>query len=481
MVRKPPDANSFIEVDPFDVFRVEGDIDRLDGQRFDKDKIRHSKAAQGTRSTRLIDDQKVETDAQRLIRDARYAQQQALKDLHAISDESGIIIQREISDSQGPEQHRALSDSASPEYQRIISDGAGPEHQRIMSDADGPVLPSFVRIASLGEPMTKAHLAQQNALKEIHAIKDIIFSSSTPQKDRLPGPFDPRKFDDGNGPIIPSASSSRNDPEDRKNISLQKLLERIQTARSEQQEALKCLNAMQDADGPQKDRAMSDLDPRFDKATQSQLTAISYLKSLEDVVGPLMAKHGSGSERETDANDFVDTAGPVKARNSDDAIGPVVPTRLADAVGPSSVKGVDDSIGPQTARQAEDAQGPVLPREATDAEGPIAPREAKDASGLLSPREVIDAAGPNAPNSLDDAVGPTDRRLITGAKGPTLFHRIIEAVLPKKSASVVTDAPIDIEHHQSSIAERIAKVKADQRDAMQQLGELEKDNDKPLI
>ncbi len=469
MVRKPPDANAFIEVNPFDVFRVEGDIDRLDSQRFDKNKIRQSKPSHGIRSNRLIDDQKVDTEAQRLIRDVRYAQQQALKDLYAISSASGLVIQREITDSDGPE------------HQRIFSDSAGPENQRIISDADGPVLPSVIRLASLGEPMTKARLAQQNALKEIHAIKDIIFSSSAQRKGRLPGPFEPRKFSDASGPILPSASSSRHDSEDRKNLSLKQLLERIKTARAEQHEALKYLHAMRDADGPQKDRAMLDLDLRLDKASQSQLTAIGYLKSLEDIAGPLMAKHWPDSARETDVKDRSDTAGPIRARNTDDAIGPAMPTRLVDAAGPSNVKGVGDSIGPQTPRRADDARGPVLAREAIDAEGPAVSREATDAPGPLSPRQAIDAAGPNAPNSFDDAVGPTDRRLITDAKGPTLFHRIIEAVLPKKVVTVSTETPIEIEHHQSSIAERIAKVKADQRDTMQQLGELEKDNDKPLL
>jgi len=433
MVRKPPDANSFIEVDPFDVFRVEGDIDRLDSQRFEKDKIRRSKASQGIRSNRLIDDPKVDTEPQRLILDVRYAQQQALKDLYAIGGTSGLVIPREMTDSDGPE------------HQRIFSDSAGPENQRIISDTDGPVLPSVIRLASLREPMAKARLAQQNALKEIHAIEDMIFSSSAQRKDCLTGPLEPRKFSDANGAILPPLSSSRHDPEDRKNLSLEKLLERIKKARAEQQASLKYLHAMQDADSPQKDRTMSDLDLRLVKASQSQLTAMGYLKRLEDVAGPLMAKHWSDSTRETDIKDRSDAAGPIRVHNSDDA------------------------------------QGPVLAREAVDAEGPAKLREATDASGPLSPRQAIDAAGPNAPNSFDDAVGPTDRRLITDAKGPTLFHRIIEAVLPKKAVSVVKETPIEIEHHQSSIAERIAKVKADQRDAMQQLGELEKDNDKPLL
>jgi hypothetical protein len=433
MVRKPPDTNSFIEVDPFDVFLVEGDIDRLDSQRFEKDKIRRSKASQGIRSNRLIDDQKVDTEAQRLILDVRYAQQQALKDLYAIGGTSGLVIPREMTDSDGPE------------HQRIFSDSAGPENQRNISDTDGPVLPSVIRLASLREPVAKARHAQQNALKEIHAIKDMIFSSSAQRKDRLPGPLEPRKFSDANGPILPPLSSSRHDPEDRKNLSLDKLLERIKKAHAEQQASLKCLHAMQDADGPQNDRTMSDLDLRLVKASQSQLTAMGYLKRLEDVAGALMAKHWSDSTRETEIKDRSDAAGPIRAHNSDDA------------------------------------QGPVLAREAVDAEGPAKLREATDASGPLLPRQAIDAAGPNAPNSFDDAVGPTDRRLITDAKGPTLFHRIIEAVLPKKAVSVVKETPIEIEHHQSSIAERIAKVKADQRDAMQQLGELEKDNDKPLL
>ena len=469
MVRKPTDTNSFIEVDPFDVFRVEGDIDRLDSQRFEKNKIRQSKPSQGIRSNRLIDDQKIDTEAQRLIQDVRYAQQQALKDLYAIGSASGFVIQREITDSDGPE------------HQRVFSDSAGPESHRIISDSGGPVLPLVIRLAFLCQPMNMARRAQQNALKEIHAIKDIIFSSSSQRKSRLPGPFLPRKFSDASGPILPSASPTRHDSEDRKNLSLKQLLERIKTARAEQLEALKCLHAMQDADGPQKDRAMLDLDLRLDKASESQLTAISYLKSLEDVVGPLMAKHWSDSTRETDVKDRGDMVGPIRARNTDDAIGPAMPTRSVDAAGPSNVKGVGDSIGPQTPRQADDAQGPVLAREAVDARGPEALREATDTSGPLSARQAIDAVGPNAPNSFDDAVGPTDRRLITDTKGPTLFHRIIEAVLPKKAVTVATETPTEIEHHQSSIAERIAKVKADQRDTMQQLGELEKDNDKPLL
>jgi hypothetical protein len=484
MTRKSADGDSFIEVDPFDVFRVEGDIDRLNGQRFTEDKIRERKASQGIQSSRLIDDQKVDTDAQRLIRDAHYAQQQALKDLHAVGDESGLVIQREIIDSDGPQ------------HQRVFSDSAGPEHQRIVSDADGPILSSFVRLAALAEPMTKAYFAQQNAFKDIQTITDMLYSSSTQRLDWLAGPVDPQKFSDASGPVLSSTSLPRNDPEDRKNLSLEKLLQRIQTVRTEQREALNYLHAMQDADGPRLDRAMTDVGSRLEQACHSQLEALGYLKRLEDVVGPLLNKHWSDSEREADAKGVSDASGPVRARNADDAIGPAIAIHMADAIGPATIEGAADSIGPQTPRHADDAEGPalprgaidaagpLLPRAATDASGPLAPREATDATDAsvpLTPREAIDAEGPNAPNSFDDAIGPTDRRLITDGKGPTLFHRIIEAVLPKKSVRVVTESAIEIEHHQSTIEERIAKVKADQRDAKQQLGELEKDNDKPLI
>ena len=131
MTSKPPDANSTIEVSPFDVFRVEGDVDRLQGQRFAKDKISQPKESQGTKSVRHLDDQKVETDAQRLIQDARYSQQEALKDLHAIGD-GGPSIQTRMIDHQGPEHQRAFWDST------------GPDHQRIISDADGPIIFSHV-------------------------------------------------------------------------------------------------------------------------------------------------------------------------------------------------------------------------------------------------------------------------------------------------------------------------------------------------
>lgn len=457
MARKPSDANSFIEVDPFDVFRVEGDVDRLNGQRFDKDKIRQSTVHQGIRSTRLMDDQKIDTDAQRLIRDARYAQQQALKDLNAIDRESGLASQRKIIASHGPEQ------------QRMLVDGAGPEQQRIISDAGGPILPHHVRRAALHEPITKARIAQQKALKEIHAIKDMIFSSSANQRDRLDGPIKARTLSDASGPVLSPVSSTTDTPGDRKNLSTQKLLERIKKTRAEQQEALKHLHAMQDAEGPQNDRAMSDLDLTIEKASNTQLAALGYMKKLEDTVGPLIKTHWSDAEAETGSKAWVDAAGPVTLRNADDATGMTIPISRDDTSGPASFRGAEDASGPETPRHADDVVGPLTPREATDAVGP------------LVSREWVDSAGPRAPNTIDDAVGPTDRRLITDAKGPTLFHRIVEAVLPKKIVRSTTQLPADDSPHQSSIAERIAKVKADQRDAMQQLGELEKDNDKPLL
>lgn len=457
MAKKPNDTNAIIEVNPFDVFRVEGDIDRLQGQRFSKDKIRQPEVSKGVRAVRLIDDQKVETDAQRLIQDARYSQQQALKDLHDIGDEPGFLIKREFTDAHGPEQ------------QRRFQDGAGPASQRIISDADALVLPHHVRRASLHEPFTKARTAQQNALKEIHAIKDIIFSSSSQKRNRGLGPIDARTLSDASGPILFSTSSSQESPDDRKNISTEKLIERIKKARAEQQEALNQLSAMTDADGPIKGRKLSDLDLKIERANKSQLAALGYMKQVEDAVGSLIMKHRSETQPATDRKAFNDATGPVNQRNADDAMGEAISKAVDDASGPSNLRDTEDSSGPETPRHANDALGPLVSREEVDTAGP-----------LLS-RELIDAAGPRAPNNIDDAVGPTDRRLITDAKGPTLFHRIVEAVLPKKVASVPTPSTVDESPRQSSIAERIAKIKADQRDAIQQLDELAKDNDKPLI
>lgn len=432
MTSKPPDANPFIEVSPFDVFRVEGDVDRLHGQHFGKSKISQPKERQGTKSVRHHEDQKVETDAQRLIQDARYSQQEALKDLHAIGD-SGPSIQRIMIDGQGPE------------HQRAIWDGTGPEQQRIISDAQGPILSSQVRLASLHEPMTKARAAQQNALKEIHAIKDIVYSSSATQQDRLPGPVNARRFTDASGPILSSASSSQDAPDDRKNLSTEKLLERIQKARSEQQAALKYLHAMQDADGPQKDRGMSDLDLKIEKASQSQLTALGYMKKVEDAVGPLFQKRLTDGEGEADARAGQDATGLARPRNLDDGSGLAIPRSMVDAAGSSTSRGMADSLGPITRSDADDT------------------------------------AGPSASKAIDDAVGPTDQRTITDAKGPTIFHRITDAPLPPKAGRGDTPTSSDSGSHQNSMAERIAKIKADQRAAIQDLDDLDKENDKPLL
>ncbi len=432
MASKPPDAKSFIEVSPFDVFRVEGDIDRLDGQRFGQEKISKPKELLGTQSVRHLDDQKIETDARRLIQDARYSQQEALKDLHAIGD-AGPSIQRTMIDGQGPQDQRAIWDSS------------GPEHQRVISDADGPILYSHVRLASLHEPTTMARAAQQRALKEIHAIKDIVYSASATQKDRLPGPVNARRLADASGPILSSRSSSQDAPEDRKNLSTEQLRERIQKARLEQLEALKYLHAMQDADGPQKDRAMSDLDLKIVKASQSQLTALGYMKKVEDAVGPLLDKTFTDAQGQTDTKASQDATGPARPRSSSDGSGLAMPRRMADATGPSTSRDMEDSVGP------------------------------------ITPIHADDAAGPSASKAIDDAVGPTDQRTITDAKGPMIFHRITDAPLPPKAGRVATPSSSDLGSRQNSMAERIAKIKADQRDAIQQLDDLEKDNDKPLL
>lgn len=432
MTSKPPDAKSFIEVSPFDVFRVEGDIDRLDGQRFGKEKISQPKEVQGVKLARHLDDQKIETDAQRLIQDARYSQQEALKDLHAIGD-GGPFIQRVMIDGQGPE------------HQRIISDGTGPQHQRVISDADGPILSSHVRLASIHEPMMMAHAAQQRALKEIHAIKDMVYSASATQQDRPPGPVNARRFTDASGPILSSRSSSQDAPDDRKNLSTEQLRERIQKARAEQQAALMYLHAMQDADGPQKNRAMSDVDLKIVKASQSQLSALGYMKKVEDAVGPLLNKTFTDAQGQTNIKASQDATGPARPRSSNDSIGLAIPRTMADAAGPSHPRDMKDSVGPITRSDADDT------------------------------------AGPSASKTIDDAIGPTDQRTITDAKGPMIFHRITDAPLPPRAGSVATPASSDSGARQNSMAERIAKIKADQRDAIQQLDDLEKDNDKPLL
>jgi hypothetical protein len=202
---------------------------------------------------------------------------------------------------------------------------------------------------------------------------------------------------------------------------------------------------MQDADGPIKDRAMSDLDFRIAKASQSQLTAIGYLKKVEDAVGPLIHTTLTDADRDTDAKAGQDAVGPARVRNSDDSNGPAIPKSMDDAIGPSTPRDVDDSAGPINRRDSDDAAGPI------------------------------------ASKASDDAVGPTDLRTITDAKGPTIFHVIKDAPMPQKAGNAAASSSTDPRSRQSSIAERIAKIKADQRDAIQHLDDLDKENDKPLL
>lgn len=465
----------------FDVFHVEGDISRLPGQRFPNQNRANTPNNQGITTQRGIQDQFDGPVLKNNIRDARIAQQEALA--HTREIKNNPVIKKAVFDSRGPTSERVLTDAGSPEHIRIISDGSGPRLDRSVEDGDGPItnreLPNHGQIMDLLEETLRS---QRDALKEIRAMRDgpgptfIRISTDAVGPPRIRQTKDGQgpttqavRYAPGSGPTDRKAISSLPGPSIDKNLGTGDFAERIRVARAAQQSALNLLKSMQDATGPSDAREMLDVNLNMSRAREAQLRAMALLRNISDHPAP------------TDETAFSDAEGPAKLRALADR------TEDTHTLKPHHIN-VDNkahatqSEGLHIERRSSDSEGPEIIKNIRDAEGEARARHLSDASrteklripsdtaGPSDRREMSDAEGPPINKIHTDAHGPSDKRVIKDGIGPK-FIRAIKDVFLSKAKKPQAKTEIKLDTHSISIAERIDKIREEQRKALEMLSD----------
>ena len=172
--------------------------------------------------------------------------------------------------------------------------------------------------------------------------------------------------------------------------------------------------------------------------------------------------------------------------------------------------------GPSINHQIHDANGPTIHHQTTDALGPSIDHRLSDSEGRSSNRtSIVDADGPTITHQMSDSVGPIVKNAeITDASGPTIAHQMSDAngpvikrvlentivklpTIPNPVASI-TKTDVQSSEHQpenSSVsepahrvdtfsvhmAERIAKMKSEQKETKTKMDDLEADTQKMQV
>ena len=465
----------------FDVFHVEGDISHLPGQRFTKQNRANTPSNQGKITQRKIQDQFGGPVLEKIVKDARIAQQEAFAQTREIKNHP--VGKKSVRDDSGPATQRIITDAGSPEHVRIISDGSGPKISRSIEDGDGPItnrdLPNHATIINLLE---EALQSQRDALKQIRAMRDGPGPTFTRISTDAVGPPRIRQSKDSQGPTIQTLRyAPGSGPMERKDISslpgpridnnlgTVDFSERIQIARAAQQNALHLLKSMQDANGLTDAREMVDVDLSISRAREAQLRAMALLRNISDHSPPNHEKA------------FIDTEGLAKSRSLIDGAEDTVARHLTDinidnkaCATPSEWLTVErrssDSQGPEIIKNLRDAEGDAKPRYLSDAATTEKLAIASHTTGPAELRSMSDAEGPPIDKIHIDAEGPTDKRVIKDGIGPK-FIRAIKDVFLSNAKKSQTKTEIKLDTHSVSIAERMTKIREEQRKTLEMLGD----------
>jgi len=451
----------------FDVFHVEGDVSHLPAQRFHSHTKAETLAPQGPTLPRHIVDKRSGPVLEKLLRDARFSQQEALKKTRAI--QANPVIHRAMTDAAGPQHARALIDAGSPDHLRVITDGTGPRQQQIISDGTGRVRNADDLTAAVwGDLIVKTQQAQKIALKQMRKLKDAQGPSFIRISNDAVGPIRMRQSRDHQGPVLDSTPDLSNSglasqpdatalpgPIIKRDPEPGDLAERIRLAQLAQKHALDLLKSMQDAQGPSDTPEMTDVRLRIARAREAQTVAMARLREISDFAGP------------SDARKTTEADGPVKPRSLADGAGDADARHVTDVVG-SAGKNTAPTSGPLILRQADSASGPSAAKYSSDAQGGSISHTMLDATGPADPRGLSDAEGPAIQKKYTDAEGPSDQRVIKDSIGPRFLRAIKDAFMPKRK-SINVDTSTRTSQHSSTIAERIQKIRSDQIKVLEML------------
>ena len=236
---------------------------------------------------------------------------------------------------------------------------------------------------------------------------------------------------------------------------------------------------------------------------------------------PAQKKHGIETETRNGPSinhQIHDANGPTIHHQTTDALGPSIDHRLSDSEGRSSNRtSIVDADGPTITHQMSDSVGPIAKNaEISDASGPTIAHQMSDGDGpTIKKTEIVDANGPTIAHQMSEGVGPIIKKTeITDADGPTINHQMSDAngpvikrvlentivklpTIPNPVASI-TKTDVQSSEHQpenSSVsepahrvdtfsvhmAERIAKMKSEQKETKTKMDDLEADTQKMQV
>jgi hypothetical protein len=213
-----------------------------------------------------------------------------------------------------------------------------------------------------------------------------------------------------------------------------------------------------------------------------------------------------------------DANGPTIHHQTTDALGPSIDHRLSDSEGRSSNRtSIVDADGPTITHQMSDSVGPIAKNaEISDESGPTIAHQMSDGDGpIIKKTEIVDANGPTIAHQMSEGVDPIIKKTeITDADGPTINHQMSDAngpvikrvlentivklpTIPNPVASI-TKTDVQSSEHQpenSSVsepahrvdtfsvhmAERIAKMKSEQKETKTKMDDLEADTQKMQV
>ena len=186
---------------------------------------------------------------------------------------------------------------------------------------------------------------------------------------------------------------------------------------------------------------------------------------------PAQKKHSGDSDKRT---------GPSINHQIHDASGPTIHHQTTDALGPSIDHRLSDSEGPSSNRTSiVDADGPTITHQMSDSVGPI-----------IKKTEITDADGPTINHQMSDANGPVIKRVLenTIVKLPTIPNPVasitktdVQSSEHQPENSSVSEPAHRVDTFSVHMAERIAKMKSEQKETKTKMDDLEADTQKMQV
>ena len=211
---------------------------------------------------------------------------------------------------------------------------------------------------------------------------------------------------------------------------------------------------------------------------------------------PAQKKHGIETETRNGPSinhQIHDASGPTIHHQTTDALGPSIDHRLSDSEGRSSNRtSIVDADGPTITHQMSDSVGPIVKNaEITDASGPTNAHQMSDGVGpIIKKTEITDADGPTINHQMSDANGPVIKRVLenTIVKLPTIPNPVasitktdVQSSEHQPENSSVSEPAHRVDTFSVHMAERIAKMKSEQKETKTKMDDLEADTQKMQV